>query len=83
MASRSGSVHVASVTRKHGDKVYVSHLLRRTYREGHKVKNETVGNLSHLPAHLIEIVRRSLAGEQFTPAGGLEIVAQRQHDRPS
>jgi hypothetical protein len=43
----------------------VTHLLRRTYREGGKVKNETVGNLSHLPEELVELVRRSLAGERF------------------
>jgi hypothetical protein len=79
MASRSGAVHVATVTRTHGDKVYASHLLRRTYREGGKVKNETVGNLSHLPPHVVELVRRSLAGEQFTPASGLEVVRSRGH----
>ena len=39
--------------------------MRRTYREGGKVKNETVGNLSHLPEELVELVRRSLAGERF------------------
>ena len=44
---------------------YVTHLLRRTYREGGKVKNETVGNLSHLPEELVELVRRWLAGERF------------------
>ncbi len=44
---------------------YVAHLLRRTYREGGKVKNETVGNLSHLPEELVELVRRWLAGERF------------------
>ena len=39
---------------------YVTHLLRRTYREGGKVKNETVANLSHLPEELVELVRRWL-----------------------
>jgi transposase len=43
----------------------VTHLLRRTYREGDKVRNETVGNLSHLPEELVELVRRWLAGERF------------------
>ncbi|MBM4109712.1 MAG: IS1634 family transposase [Phycisphaerae bacterium] len=79
MASRTGAVHVATVTRKHGDKVYTSHLLRRTFRAGGKVKNETVGNISHLPPHLVDMVRRALAGEQFTPAGGLEVVRSRGH----
>jgi transposase len=42
--------------------VYESTLLRRSYRDGGKVKNETVGNLSHLPAHVIEGIRAGLAG---------------------
>ena len=43
-------------------------MLRRTYREGGKVKNETLANLSRLPAETIELVRRSLRGEQFLSA---------------
>ena len=42
---------------------YVTHLLRRSYREGGKVKNETVGNISHLPEELVELVRAGLRGE--------------------
>jgi hypothetical protein len=48
--------------------VYEAHLLRRTYREGGKVRNETLANLSKLPRETIELVRRSLRGEQFLPA---------------
>jgi transposase len=48
--------------------VYEAHLLRRTYREGGKVKNETLANLSRLPRETVELVRRSLRGEQFLSA---------------
>lgn len=73
MSTRGGAVHV-SVTRRHyKDRLYETTLLRRSYREDGKVKTETVGNLSHLPAELIELVRRGLAGERFLPASGLEI----------
>jgi Transposase DDE domain len=65
MARRRGAVHVVTTKRRYKDRVYEAHLLRRTYREGGKVKNETVGNLSHLPAETIELVRRSLRGERF------------------
>jgi Transposase DDE domain len=41
----------------------VTHLLRRSYREAGKVKNETVGNISHLPEELIELIRAGLRGE--------------------
>ncbi len=53
--------------------MYETHLLRRSYREGDKVRTETVGNISHLPAELIELVRRGLAGERFVAASRFEI----------
>ena len=66
MSSRTGPVHVATTRRKYKGKVYETHLLRRTYREAGKVKHETVGNISHLPFEIIEIVRRALKGEIFS-----------------
>ena len=66
-ASRTGTAHVVTTTRKYKDQVYRTHLLRRSYREDGKVKNETLGNLSHLPEALIDIIRRSLQGETFVP----------------
>jgi hypothetical protein len=61
-------------------KTYESHLLRRSYREGGKVLHETVGNLSHLPAETIDLIRRSLRGERFVAAQDrLEIVRSVPH----
>jgi transposase len=68
MPARSGRVHVATTARHYKGKIYRTHLLRRTYRVGHQVKHETLGNISHLPDPLIDIIRRSLAGEAFLPA---------------
>ncbi len=68
MSARGAGVHVVTTRRRYKDRVYEAHLLRRTYREGGKVKNETVANLSRLPAETIELVRRSLRGERFLPA---------------
>ena len=65
MAKRGGAIHVVTTSRQYKGKVYEAHLLRRSYREDGKVKNETLGNISHLPPHLIEIIRRSLKGETF------------------
>ena len=79
MPTRSGKVHVATTRRHYKGKVYETHLLRRTYREGGKVKNETVGNLSHLPAETIELIRRSLAGEHFVSGSDLEVRRSRPH----
>lgn len=80
MPARTGTAHVVTTTRKYKDRVYHTHLLRRSYRENGVVKNETLGNLSHLPDELIEIIRRSLQGETFVPLGqAFEISASRPH----
>ena len=80
MPSRTGVAHVVTTTRKYKDRVYRTHLLRRSYREDGVVKNETLGNLSHLPDALIDIIRRSLQGETFVPLGQVfEIVRSRSH----
>ncbi len=80
MPPRTGTAHVVTTTRKYKDQVYRTHLLRRSYREGDKVKNETLGNLSHLPEPLIDIIRRSLRGETFVPLGQVfEITRSRAH----
>ena len=69
MPARTGTAHVVTTTRTYKDRVYRTHLLRRSYREGGTVKNETLGNLSHLPEALVEIIRRALQGETFVPLG--------------
>lgn len=56
-------MHVATTRRHYKGKEYESTLLRRSYREGGKVRNETVGNLSHLPPHVIDGIRAMLAGK--------------------
>jgi hypothetical protein len=80
MPARTGTAHVVTTTRHYKDQVYRTHLLRRSYREDGKVKNETLGNLSHLPEALIDIIRRSLQGETFVAVGdAFEITRSRAH----
>jgi len=80
MAQRGGAVHVVTTRRTYKGREYATHLLRRSYRDGDKVKNETLGNLSHLPEDVIDLVRRSLRGESFVPANErLEIIASKSH----
>jgi hypothetical protein len=62
-------MHMVTTRRQYKDKVYETHLLRRSYREGGKVKNETLANLSHLPAATIQLIRESLAGKSHVVAG--------------
>jgi hypothetical protein len=67
-------MHVVT-TRRHytakdgTERVYEAHLLRRSYRQAGKVKTQTLGNLSPLPAAAIEAVRAVLRGEALTPLG--------------
>ena len=80
MAARTGTAHVVTTVRKYKDRVYRTHLLRRSYREGGSVKNETLGNLSHLPDDLVDIIRRALQGETFVPLGqAFEVLRSRAH----
>ncbi len=76
MAAKTGKVHVVRVSKtgyvdKQGHrKDYSSAYLRRTYRDGGKVKNETVANLSALPDHVIDLIDAGLKGQQLVPAAG-------------
>ncbi len=75
-----------STTRRHYtgadgvERHYETHLLRRSVRVGKTVRNETLANLSHLPAELIEALRAGLAGKTLLVAGeDLELVRSRPH----
>jgi hypothetical protein len=76
MTRDGGKVHVVRVSKtgyvdKQGRrKDYSSAYLRRTYRDGGKVKNETVANLSALPDHVIDLIDAGLKGQQLVPAAG-------------
>lgn len=61
-------MHVARIVRVYKGNTYVSTLLRTSFRHNGKVKHRTLANLSHLPEHLIDVIRRSLKGEAFTAA---------------
>ena len=78
-------MHV-STTRRHyvgkdGDeRTYETHLLRRSVREGSKVRNETLANLSHLPEEIIEAIRAGLSGETLVVAGsGFDLTRSLPH----
>jgi len=55
--------------------------LRRSYREGGKVKHETLGNLSDLPPDVIDFIRGRLHGDldQTHPASPFEVVRSLPH----
>ncbi len=60
--------------------MYTSYLLRRSYREGGKVRHENLGNLSHLPIDVIDAIRKMLAGRVLVDLDEqLEISSSRPH----
>ncbi len=81
----TGPVHLSTQRRHYRDKdgvekVYQSTLLRRSFREDGKVRNETVANLSALPADAIEALRLALAGKKLIEAGaGVRILRSVPH----
>src|SRR6059058_5456210 len=80
MPRRGGRAHVATIKTKGKNGVeYTSHLLRRSYREGGKVRHENLGNLSHLPLAIIEAVRKMLAGQVLVDLDEFEIERSLPH----
>ena len=71
---------MATTKRVYKEKTYTTHLLRRSIRKGKTVTHETLGNLSPLPDHLIDLIKRSLKGETFVPAAeAVRITRSRPH----
>ena len=66
-------MHVVRVVSRQKGREYTSVLLRNSYREGGKVKKQTLANLSHLPPATIDVIERSLRGEHLVSADGFEI----------
>ena len=66
-------MHVARTPSRYVDKAgnvhrYESVLVRRTYRDGKKVRHETLANLSKLPAEVIAAIEATLKGQALVPA---------------
>jgi hypothetical protein len=68
------------VLRDGTERTYERHLLRRSFRDGAKVRKETLANLSQLPPDAITAVRAVLAGMTLIDAdAAFEVTRSRQH----
>ncbi|NHU49663.1 IS1634 family transposase [Rhodococcus sp. A14] len=56
------------MTKSGEERVYESVLLRRTFREGGKVRHETLANLKALPEASIAAIEATLRGQTLVPA---------------
>lgn len=80
MARTLGAMHVAKISRRHGDREYNSYLVRRSVRDGRRVRHETVANVSGLPPEAIQALTLALKGVALVPAGeAFEIVRSSKH----
>ena len=67
-------MHVARIRSSHVDKQgrrrdYESRYLRRTYRDGGKVRHETLASLSGLADPVVDAIEAALKGTPLVPAG--------------
>jgi hypothetical protein len=74
MMEQPTAMHVARIRSSHTGKdgqrrEYESRLLRRTYRDGDKVRHETIANMSRMPGGVVDAVEAALKGELLVPAG--------------
>jgi Transposase DDE domain len=81
----TGAVHVVRVRSRHvtasGEvREYESRLLRRSYRDGAKVRKETLANLSALPEAAVDAIEAVLRGAVLVDAGaGVGVSRSRAH----
>jgi hypothetical protein len=73
MAAQAAAMHVARIRSGYTDKEgqrreYESRYLRRTYRDGGKVRHETLANLSGLPEQTVDSIEAALKGTALVPA---------------
>jgi hypothetical protein len=74
MMEQPTAMHVARIRSSHTGKdgqrrEYESRLLRRTYRDGDKVRHETIANMSRMPGGVVDAVEAALKGDLLVPAG--------------
>src|SRR6201985_2135197 len=74
MMAQPTAMHVVRIKSRHTDKQgrerqYESRLLRRTWRDGGTVRNETLANLSKMPDRIVDAVEAALKGQVLVPAG--------------
>ena len=80
MSEKQPAMHVAKIERRHGERVYTSYLVRRSVREGGRVRHVTVANVSKLPPAALEALRRALAGETLlAPAEAFRVERSLPH----
>jgi hypothetical protein len=74
ITGQAAAMHVARIRSGYTDKQgrrreYESRYLRRTYRDGTRVRHETLANLSGLPEQTVDAIEAALKGTPLVAAG--------------
>jgi len=82
MMDQPTAMHVARIRSKHTGKdgqhrEYESRLLRRTYRDGDKVRHETIASLAAMPDSMVDAIEAALKGEVLVPAARAAVTVAR------
>jgi len=82
MMEQPTAMHVARIRSAHTGRdgkrrEYESRLLRRTYRDGDKVRHETIANMSKMPPGVVDAVEAALKGQVLVPAGEAAVTVAR------
>jgi len=65
MTKRTGAAHVVTIKKTVKGREYRTDSLRRSYRDDQHVRNETLGNLTHLGPQKVELIRQALRGAKL------------------
>jgi hypothetical protein len=81
MSAAPAAMHVARIRNSHVDRQgrrrgYESRYLRRTYRDGGKVKHQTLANLSNLPEQVVDAIEAALKGVPLVSADAAVSIAR-------
>jgi len=64
---------VQTTTCKHGKATYLTYLVRESFRTPQGPRSRTICNITDLPSHTRELIAASLKGQDFLPAGQIQL----------
>ena len=75
-------MYIERIRRKHGNKTYVTTLVRESYRDGKKVMHRTIANISRLPEEVIKNIEmnfNNLSTVKVHSVSDLKIINSREY----
>jgi len=73
-------MYVETIKSKRGNKIYLTTLIRESYRQGGKVKHRTLSNISKLPQNLIDQIKNIIRNKDVCIQGCSQIQIQESRE---